>query len=69
MLSLIDVDLLNNEVKDAIAQWAINVVDFRDADSIMTPFEYDANPYNGWITDGNLQTDELGDRPYASSNC
>jgi hypothetical protein len=45
-----------------IAQWAINVVDFRDPDSIMTPFEYDANPYNGWITDGNLQTDELGDR-------
>ena len=45
-----------------IAQWAINVVDYRDPDSIMTPFEYDANPYNGWITDGNLLTDELGDR-------
>jgi hypothetical protein len=35
-----------------IAQWAINVVDFRDADSIMTPFEYDANPFNGWEVDG-----------------
>ena len=31
-----------------IAQWAVNVVDFRDPDSIMTPFEYDVNPFNGW---------------------
>jgi hypothetical protein len=31
-----------------LAQWAINVVDFRDADSIMTPFEYDPNPFDGW---------------------
>ncbi len=29
-----------------IAQWAVNVVDFRDPDSIMTPFEYDVNPFN-----------------------
>ena len=29
----------------AIAQWAINVVDFRDADSIMTPFEFDSRPF------------------------
>src|SRR5262249_12941331 len=35
-----------------IAQWAVNVVDFRDADSIMTPFEYDVNPFNGWSVDG-----------------
>ena len=28
----------------SIAQWAVNVVDFRDADSIMTPFEYDRRP-------------------------
>jgi hypothetical protein len=28
-----------------IAQWAINVVDFRDRDSIMTPFEFDLNPF------------------------
>jgi hypothetical protein len=28
-----------------IAQWAINAVDFRDRDSIMTPFEFDVNPY------------------------
>ncbi|MEO0530003.1 MAG: hypothetical protein AAF266_05415, partial [Planctomycetota bacterium] len=31
-----------------IAQWAINVVDFRDPDSIQTPFEYDENPWDGW---------------------
>ncbi len=32
----------------AVAQWAINVVDFRDSDSIMTPFAYDENPLDGW---------------------
>ncbi len=31
-----------------LAQWAINVVDFRDPDNIMTAFEYDANPFDGW---------------------
>jgi len=30
------------------AQWAANVVDFRDADSTMTPFEFDTNPRDGW---------------------
>ena len=28
-----------------MAQWAINVVDFRDRDAIMTPFEFDADPF------------------------
>lgn len=28
-----------------VAQWAINVVDFRDRDSIMTPFEFDLYPF------------------------
>lgn len=39
-----------------IAQWAVNVVDFRDPDSIMTPFEYDVDPFNadGWSVDGIL---------------
>lgn len=46
-----------------IAQWAINVVDFRDADSIMTPFEYDRDPFNGWMDlDGDITTDEGGER-------
>lgn len=52
-----------------LAQWAINVVDFRDPDNIMTGFEYDVDPFNGWgqfqnvsdpnslaIIDGNLTT-------------
>ena len=38
------------------AQWAANVVEFRDADSTMTPFEYDANPENGWEVDGDAKT-------------
>jgi len=28
-----------------IAQWAVNCVDFRDSDSIMTPFEFDYEPF------------------------
>jgi hypothetical protein len=32
----------------AMAQWAVNVVDFRDADSTMTRFVYDRNPADGW---------------------
>ena len=41
-----------------VAQWAINVVDFRDRDAIMTGFEYDENPFDGWdpAIDGNLAT-------------
>jgi hypothetical protein len=37
-----------------LAQWAINVVDFRDADNIMTPFEYDLDPFDGWYVDHDL---------------
>ena len=39
-----------------MAQWAINVVDFRDPDNIMTAFEYDATPFNGWAPDANTAT-------------
>ena len=42
-----------------LAQWAINVVDFRDPDNIMTAFEYDTNPFDGWAPDGN--TKEVSD--------
>ncbi len=38
------------------AQWAVNIVDFRDTDGIITGFEYDTNPWNGWGVDGNLGT-------------
>lgn len=36
----------------ALAQWAINVVDMRDSDSINTPFECDINPFNQWTGPG-----------------
>jgi hypothetical protein len=38
------------------AQWTANVLDFRDADSRMTGFEYDTNLSNGWSVDGLLTT-------------
>jgi hypothetical protein len=38
-------------VCEAIAQWAVNVVDFRDPDSTMTRFFYDENPSDGWDID------------------
>jgi hypothetical protein len=44
------------------AQWAVNVLDFRDNDSTMTGFEYDTNPANGWNVDGNLTTTSDPDR-------
>jgi hypothetical protein len=36
-----------------LAQWAVNVVDFRDQDNIMTRFEYDTTPFDqgGWQPD------------------
>ena len=39
------------ETAQRLAQWAVNVVDFRDSDSIMTRFQYDPNPLNGWNVD------------------
>jgi hypothetical protein len=34
------------------AQWAVNALDFRDADSKMTRFEYDPTPSDGWTLTG-----------------
>ncbi|WP_145172432.1 hypothetical protein [Rubripirellula lacrimiformis] len=31
-----------------LAQWAINVADFRDGDAIMSRFDYDVYPFDGW---------------------
>lgn len=35
----------------AMAQWAVNVVDFRDPDSTFTQFVYDEDPSDGWTPD------------------
>ena len=40
------------KVQFALAQWAINCVDFRDKDSIMTPFEFDIVPFDNVPIDG-----------------
>ncbi|MEK6235324.1 MAG: hypothetical protein N2C14_11505, partial [Planctomycetales bacterium] len=47
-----------------LAQWCVNVVDFRDQDAIMTGFEYDVDPFNddGWGVDGDLTTINSPDR-------
>ncbi len=53
--------LTNDDTRDYrldVAQWVANVIDFRDPDSIHTPFEVDLNPFNGWSVDGNLLTPE-----------
>ncbi len=39
-----------------VAQWAVNVVDFSDPDSINTVFEYDINPFNTSTVDGDPTT-------------
>jgi hypothetical protein len=44
------------------AQWAANVVEFRDADSTMTPFEFDTNPANGWDVDNDATTNDGSSR-------
>ena len=38
------------------AQWAANVVEFQDADSTMTQYEYDPEPLDGWDVDGDPAT-------------
>ncbi|WP_417732944.1 hypothetical protein [Rosistilla oblonga] len=41
-----------------LAQWAVNVVDYRDSDGIMTGFEFDLDLSDGWNVDGDPSTDE-----------
>jgi hypothetical protein len=38
------------------AQWAANVVEYQDADSTMTRYEYDLQPLDGWDVDGDPST-------------
>jgi hypothetical protein len=49
-----------------VAQWAVNVTDFRDSDSIMTGFEFDAAPFTDensdgdpWDVNGDLMPNEV----------
>ena len=48
--------------KSKAAQWAVNVLDFRDEDSDITGFEYDTNIANGWGVDGDCGTTAETDR-------
>ncbi len=62
------------------AQWAVNAVDFRDPDSIMTPFEFDLTPFTahvgndgGWgiagtDDDGINGTDDPGEAMWPGSD-
>ena len=46
----------HSPVARALAQWAVNVVDFRDRDSIMTPFKYTIAPFaSGWTAKPDLK--------------
>ncbi len=55
-----------------VAQWAVNVVDFLDPDSICTPFEFDYEPFvnndgmpqNGtWDVDGWVGRNAVANQP------
>ena len=58
---LVDGDILYQLTARRLAQWAVNCVDFRDPDAIMTAFEYDPNPFDGWSVDGDPLTVESSD--------
>jgi len=45
------------------AQWAANVVEYQDADSDMTLYEYDSEPNNGWDVDGDPFTTSSTSEP------
>jgi hypothetical protein len=51
-----DGNVTQAETARHLAQWAVNVVDFRDPDSIMTGFKYVNDPFgpNGWNINANL---------------
>lgn len=47
-----------------LAQWAVNVVDYRDSDATYTIFEFDTQPFDGWDVDGDIGTDEGANRGF-----
>lgn len=55
-------DTNSNGRLDSLAQWVANIIEFRDGDSRMTPFEYDDNPRDGWTVDGSVETAEANRR-------
>jgi hypothetical protein len=76
MMLVADLEYLDGKTggRDAtarlLAQWAINVADFRDRDSIMTPFEYDPSPFtNGWRCDNRLTTNDGITTPHVVWGC
>ena len=52
----------SDDVTRMIAQWAVNVVAYRDHNGIMIPFPYDPNPFsgNGWNPDNTPSAHGLG---------
>jgi len=54
------VRLLGETDAKKAAQWAVNVLEFRDDDSLLTGFEYDSTIGDGWDVDGDLSTPEPG---------
>jgi hypothetical protein len=44
--------------KERAAQWAVNVLDFRDPDSESTPFEYDRTIKDGWEADSVVSAED-----------
>ena len=57
------VDVSDTEAIRQMAQFAVNVVDFRDPDQIMTGFEYTIDlSLAGWDVDGDLETEETANR-------
>ena len=52
-------DVARREYRRIVAQWAINVADFRDADSINTGFEVDLNPFDGWDVNGDMVANDI----------
>lgn len=46
------------DVSRRCGQWAANVIEYQDADSTMTRFEYDVRPLDGWQVDGDPTTVE-----------
>lgn len=57
-LSAADKENPSAEVARNCGQWAANVIEYQDADSTMTRFEYDVRPLDGWQVDGDPTTVE-----------